>query len=230
METANCKTGPAANEEMLSFASFLRAAPQAKVSRGFSGRVMSAVRMESAGQPRHFAICGVFTARKIFAAAASIAVLLGICSLSLKQDEAAAIENLVAHQRADGSFSSSSAAPYVQAFAVRVLAKNPSANTTALKAAVRALVASQNADGSWMNAQVTARNVAALGDVVTLDVEGVRRAYKRGVRYLRTHSISMPSSNEMTAQAQKALAGLATQRDAGLVFPASLCAQNSHTL
>ncbi len=205
MVTTNYKSDFEMDAQLRSFASSLCHAPQAKVSADFTARVMNAIRDESLNTPSRFSWLSFFTVRKCYAAAALILILLGVSSVLYKPSDNKGFENLVAKRLEECSFSASSLAPHLQAFAIQALAKNPNANSAALKAAVEALVASQNADGSWGNAHVTARNVAALADVTSLGIEGVNRAYKRGVRYLRIHNIAMLSKNEMAEETKKAL-------------------------
>ncbi len=206
MVVTDYKTDFKADAQMLSFAESLRSAPGSKVSDDFTSRIMNEIRSESKASPLHPVWTKFFTPGKAFAAAASVIILLGISSVFLRTDESSVTGELLARQCKNGQFTSSSAAPYVQAFAIRELAKNPAGNAVALKAAVNALLASQNADGSWLNDQVTACNVTVLAAVAELGIDGVSHAYKMGARYLRTRNIALLTKEEMNAEAKKALA------------------------
>lgn len=163
----------------------LRAAPAARVPDGFSSRVRAAVHASAPQSfPRKFDIASALPL------AAGLALLLGLGTILLRpsQDEFSPAR-LVACQRADGTFTATSAAPYVQAFAVTVLAREPATHGDALTSAVDALVRDQNAEGGWSNAALSARNVVALRQAADAGIASARRAYKRGLRYLRTHGI-----------------------------------------
>ena len=107
---------------LLPFAETLRSAPQARVSPAFAERVMARVRTS------------LLLARWLrpmpIAAAASVAAMLAIAAF---MDRPMSLETrLVECQREDGSFSGSSAARYVQAFAVSALACAEHPDFTAL--------------------------------------------------------------------------------------------------
>ena len=106
----------------------LRRAPQARVPEGFAARVMS--RLPRKGG---FVRAKWLSPSVLLAVAASLVAAFVFVSLVFRpapQDPSA--PSLSACQRGDGSFSSSSAAPYVQAFAVAALAKDPSLDRAAL--------------------------------------------------------------------------------------------------
>ena len=208
---------------MRTFAAALRAAPQVRVSDDFTAGVMAAVRAERA--PRR-----AFLRRLDLAAAlplaAALALLLGVGSSFLRRPAGTAVSTarLVACQRADGTFSATSAAPYVQAFAVAVLARDPSGHAAALGSAVDALVRDQNVQGGWSSAAVSARNVAALRQAADAGVANADRAYRRGLRFLRLNGIAERSPSDLAREARDACARLDGTSDGGLACSLALCA------
>ena len=158
----------------------------------------------------------------LFAAAASFVAMCAFVSLVFRPVPTFSVARLAACQRTDGSFSSSSAAPYVQAFAVTVLARDPSSDRAALDLAVDALVRTQDAAGGWGNAALSARNVAALAQAETAGVARARTPRRRGLRYLRTHGIGELSPSELIREAGEAFSRLDGSRDAGLVCSTAL--------
>ena len=212
----------------------LRGAPQAHVPEGFSARVMA--RLPHKG--------GFVRARwrspsVLLAAAASIAAALVFVSFLFRPaPEGLSAPGPSADTRADGSISSSSASPrtdslhssssaalYVQAFAVVALAKNPSADRAALDRAVDTLVRTQDAAGGWGNATLSARNVAALAQAEAAGVLRARVPRRRGLRYLRMNGINELSTAELVREAKDALARLGASGDAGLVRSTALAAR-----
>lgn len=194
----------------------LRAAPRASTSDGFTSRTLAAVR---AGGPVQLASV-LNGSRRSFnwwaAAAAAAVVVLGSLFLSRSvrgPDTGAAVCILVNLQRPDGTFSGSSAAPYVQAVAVQALVEDR-ASTAALRAplesAVAALVRTQTAEGGWANAAQTSRNVAALAAADAAGVASARIPYRRGLRYLRAHGISEFPASALARAARAALDRLAS--------------------
>ena len=207
--------------DLRAFVASLRAAPQARVREGFAGAVMSAVK---ADVRRPFAR-GLLRPAVLMPLAACLVALLAFASLFFRSAPGVSRERLVACQRTDGMFSASTAAPYVQAFAVTVLARDPSVDRAALEQAVGALVRMQNAEGGWGdNARVSARNVAALAAASAAGVEGAARAYRRGRRYLRTHGIGEMTVADVARDAQEATARL-SEADAGLACSVTLAAR-----
>ena len=210
----------------------LRRAPQAHVSEDFAARVRSLLPHGGGSarvRPRWSA------ARVLLAAAASLACAFVFVAflvrkpvppqepvLHLASSSRQADGPFPACQRADGSFSSSSAAPYVQAFAVTALAKDPSSDRAALDRAVDALVRTQGADGGWGNAALSARNVAALAQAEAAGVARAHAARRRGLRYLRMHGIGELSAADLARAAKDAFARLDKSCDAGLVYSVSL--------
>ena len=212
----------------------LRRAPQAHVAPGFAARVRS-----------HLPHKGGFVRVRsrwllpsvLLAVAASLVCAFVFVSLldrpAVPQREPAMHvassqqggDSFSACQRADGSFSSSSAAPYVQAFAVTALAKDPSANRAALDRAVDALVRTQGADGGWGNAALSARNVTALAQAEAAGVVRAHAARRRGLRYLRMHGIGELSASDLVREAKDAFARLDKSCDAGLVYSVSLASR-----
>ena len=212
----------------------LRRAPQAHVVPGFAARVRSHL-------PRKGGFVRVrprwLTPSVLLAVAASLVCAFVFVSLLDRppvpqQDPAMHVassqpvdDSFSACQRADGSFSSSSAAPYVQAFAVTVLAKDPSADRVALDRAVDTLVRSQDADGGWGNAALSARNVTALAQAEAAGVARARASHRRGLRYLRMHGIGELSASDLVREAKDAFARLDKSCDAGLVYSVSLASR-----
>ena len=197
----------------------LRRAPQAHVEAGFAARVLAHLPREG-GFVR-------FRTRwlsppVLFVAAASILAVCAFVSLVMRPVPELSVARLAACQRGDGSFSESSAAQYVQAFAVTVLARDPSADRAALGRAVDALVRTQDAAGGWGNDALSARNVAALAQAESAGVERARAARRRGLRYLRMHGVGELSAGELVREANDAFARLGPSRDAGLVCSTAL--------
>ena len=212
----------AADAGMRTLVAALRNAPAARVDGDFAGRVLDAVRAE---RTRPF-LSRVFSPRgRLLRAAAALVVLLGAGYAVLRTSASdGAASGLAARQQADGTFSASSAAPYVQAFAVTVLARDPSRNAAALDSAVGAIVREQNAEGGWANAAVSARNVVALRQAVDAGVAGAVRAYRRGRRYLRLNGIVETSAEDLVREAQAARGRLGASADRGLSDCLALCA------
>jgi len=197
----------------------LRAAPQARVGDGFSVGVMAGIAAAEAMRRRRFALAVVLPLAACFAA------LLAAHPVFTGTAPGFSMENLVACQRTDGSFSRSTAAPYVQAFAVTVLARDPSANRTVLEQAVDVLVRTQNAEGGWgADARLSARNVAALAAASDAGVKAAVPAHRRGLRYLRNHGIGEMSVAEMARDAREAEPRL-TGGDSGIACSIALAAR-----
>lgn len=210
-----------ADEDMRAFVASLRAAPQARVRDGFTADVLASVRAVR--------MRGAFVWKSRAAMALSLAACLAICLvlgvLFVRQEGTSCpAAGLAACQRADGTFSGSSASAYVQAFAVTALAKGPMVRTTTLGSAVDALVRSQNAAGGWENDEVSARNVLALRTAVDAGVGGARAAYKRGLRYLHARGISELTMQDLVREAHVVQARLGVRGDVGLTRCAALCA------
>ncbi len=196
----------------------LRRAPQARVPEGFAARVMS--RLPRKGG---FVRAKWLSPTVLLAVAASLVAAFVFVSLVFRpapQDSPA--PSLSACQRSDGSFSSSSAAPYVQAFAVAALAKDPSFDRATLDLAVDTLVRTQDAAGGWGNAALSARNVAALAQAESAGVAQARAARRRGLRYLRMHGVGEISAGELVREAKDAFARIGQSRDDGLVCSTAL--------
>ena len=206
--------------DLRAFVASLRAAPQARVRVGFAADVMAAVEADV----RRASLRGLFRPAVLFPLAACLVALLAVASLFLRPVPGVSRERLVSCQRSDGSFSSSTAAPYVQAFAVTVLAKDPTANRSALEQAVGALVRTQNEEGGWANARLSAQNVAALAAATNAGVDMAVPAYRRGRRYLRMHGIGEMTAADMARDAQEAIRRL-SDADAGLACSVTLAAR-----
>ncbi len=208
-----------AGDGLRDIVSALRRAPQAHVEAGFAARVLAHLPREG-GFVR-------FRTRwlspsMLFAAAASILAVFAFVSLVLRPVPKMSVARLAACQRGDGSFSDSSAAQYVQAFAVTVLARDPSSDRAALDRAVDALVRTQDASGGWGNAALSARNVAALAQAESAGVVQARAARRRGLRYLRMHGVGEISAGELVREAKDAFARIGQSRDDGLVCSTAL--------
>ena len=206
--------------DLRAFVASLRAAPQARVRAGFAADVMATVEADG----RRASLRGLFRPAVLFPLAACFVALLAVASLFLRPVPGVSRERLVSCQRSDGSFSSSTAAPYVQAFAVTVLAKDPAANRSALEQAVGALVRTQNEEGGWANARLSAQNVAALAAATKAGVDMAVPAYRRGRRYLRMHGIGEMTAADMARDAQEATRRL-SDADAGLACSVTLAAR-----
>ena len=210
------------DEELMALADALRAAPAARTSEDFTSSVMAAVHAERSRMRSRPPIwrspwLGV-------PLAACFALLLALGSVFNRPSPTWTSARLAACQQADGSFSSSSAAPYVQAFAVAALAADPSASMDTLKAAVAAIVRDQTAEGGWANAALSVRNVAALREAAAVGVAGAQRAYRRGLRYLRLNGIREMSPADLVRAAQAMRARLEGSSDCGLACSVALCA------
>ena len=200
----------------------LRQAPLAHVPDGFAARV-------TANLPRAGGFAR-FRARRIsssawLAAASLVAACLFVAFVFRHAPADSSVSGLSACQRVDGSFSASSAAPYVQAFAVTVLAKNPSSDRAALDLAVDALVRTQDASGGWGNAALSARNVAALAQAEAAGVARARVPRRRGLRYLRMNGIAELSASDLVREANDARSRLGASGDVGLVRSTALAAR-----
>ena len=210
-----------ADDGLRDVVAMLRGAPQAHVPEGFSARVMA--RLPRKGD---FVRAWWRSPFVLLAAAASIAVALVLVSLvSRPVPQERPAPSLSACQRTDGSFSSSSAAPYVQAFAVVALANDPSSDRVALDLAVDTLVRTQDAAGGWGNAALSARNLAALAQAEAAGVARARVPCRRGLRYLRLNGIGELSATELVREAKDALARLGASGDAGLLRSTALAAR-----
>ena len=210
--------------DLRAFVASLRAAPQARVRDGFAAGVMAVVEADARRGALARAIRGLLRPAALFPLAACLVALFAVASIFFRPVPAFSMEKLVACQRADGSFSSSAAAPYVQAYAVTVLAKDPSADRAALEHAVAAIVREQNAEGGWANASLSARNVAALAAALEAGVDDAVRAYRRGVRYLRMHGIGEMSAADLSRDARSAAARLSAA-DPGIACSVALAAR-----
>ncbi len=213
-----------ADAEMRAFAASLRAAPQARTAAGFTAGVMAAVRAGEAGRARRPFWGALPRLAAALPVAAGLALLFAAGSVFQRPAPAWTTARLVACQRPDGTFTASSAAPYVQAFAVTVLAKDPAAAPRALDSAVAALVREQNADGGWANPALSARNVAALDQAARAGSAPALRAYRRGMRYLRTHGIGEVTLADLVREAKAMASRLGPAPDDGLACSVARCA------
>lgn len=210
--------------ELVALSDALRAAPTARTSENFTSSVMAAVREEEARACFRPPIWRSPWLGVPIAACFALLLALGSVFFRPSSNSNWTPARLSACQRADGSFSCSSAAPYVQAFAVAALAANPSAAMESLNAAVAALVRDQTAEGGWANAAISVRNVAALHEAAVAGVDGAQRAYRRGLRYLRLNGIREMSSADLVREAKEMRARLDGSPDCGLACSVALCA------
>ncbi|MGN0846641.1 MAG: hypothetical protein ACI4RA_04570 [Kiritimatiellia bacterium] len=206
------------DEGLRAFAASLRAAPQARTSPDFTARVMGAVRAE---RRRRW----LWRAAAALPIAAGFAVLMAVGTALFRPRPVWSTEILVACQRGDGTFSASSAAPYVQAFAVTALAKDRAAGVGPLDSAVGALVRDQTAEGGWASPSLSARNVVALRAAAEAGAAGAQRAYRRGRRYLHANGIGELSAGDLVRAARAAVARLGGDADRGLACSVALCAR-----
>ncbi len=216
----------------------LRAAPQLCTSPAFTANVMSAIRAGADCPQSAAALVGpvVLNRPRLWwrrmspiGLAASLVVFLSLGVLFLRAPRHSAAwstTELVSCQRADGTFSTSSAAPYVQAFAVTALAKDPAKAAGSLDSAVGALMRDQNAEGGWANPSLSACNVVALRQAAEAGVAGALRAYRRGRRYLQTHGIGELSAADLVREAKDAFARLDASADRGLACSVALCTRD----
>lgn len=209
------------DEELMALADALRAAPTVRTSEDFTASVMAAVRAErSQMRSRPPVWRSPWLGAPI---AACFALLLALGSVFNRPSSTWTSARLAVCQQTDGTFSNSSAAPYVQAFAVAALAADPSAAMDTLKAAVTAIVRDQTAEGGWANAAMSVRNVAALHEAAAVGVDGAQRAYRRGLRYLRLNGIREMSPADLVRAAQAMRARLDASADSGLIGSLALC-------
>lgn len=210
--------------EMRAFVASLRAAPQARTAKEFTADVMVAVRAGEAERARRPFWSVLTRLAAALPVAAGLALLFAVGSVFQRPVPAWTTARLVACQRPDGTFTASSAAPYVQAFAVTVLAKDPTVAPRALDSAVAALVREQNAEGGWANPSLSARNVVALGQAAEAGSVHALQAYRRGMRYLRTHGIGEISLADLVREAKAVSTRLGPSPDDGLACSVALCA------
>ena len=210
--------------DLRAFVASLRAAPQARVREGFASGVMACVHAEARREAFRRSLRRILRPAALFPLAACLVAVLAVASLFFRPVPRFSLSQLVACQQADGSFSSSTAAPYVQAFAVTVLAKDPSADRAALAQAVDALVRTQNAEGGWENPRLSAQNVAALSAAAKAGVSAAVRAYRRGVRYLRLCGIREMTEADVVRDAQDAASHLPSA-DRGIACSVALAAR-----
>lgn len=212
--------------DMKAFVASLRQAPAARVSDNFTSDVMARIRLSQ----RHDRLVSgrrFFNPATLFPLAACLVALLAFGAIFMRPVPTFTLSNLVACQRADGYFTESPAAPYVQAFAVTVLAKDPTANRKSLDSAVAALVRTQDAAGGWLGNEVTARNVAALSIAAKAGAARAMEAYRRGARYLHRRGIAELAPAEMAGEAKAELARIGKDHeDRGAVCCLALCAKD----
>lgn len=212
--------------DMKAFVASLRQSPAARVSDNFTADVMARIRL-SQKHSQFTSSRRFFNPATLFPLAACLVALLAIGAIFMRPVPTFTLSNLVACQRADGYFTGSPAAPYVQAFAVTVLAKDPTADRKSLDHAVDALVRTQNAAGGWLGNEVTARNVAALSIASKAGAARAMEAYRRGVRYLRRRGIAELAPAEMAGEAKAELARLGSRHeDRGALCCLTLCAKD----
>lgn len=187
---------------------------------GFTMRVMADVAAsERRARMRRYGWWGA-AAAALVAVFAIHGLVPGGKSVQAQPDALDGIGMLVASQRADGTFSASSAASYVQAYAVQALADSRDARArAALESAVAALVRSQSGEGGWRSDSLSSYNVAALAAAEAAGVESARIPLRRGLRYLRANGISERPEGSLGKAAADALGRMACGGD----FASSLC-------
>ena len=209
--------------EMRAFAESLRAAPQARVDDGFADRVMAAVGAEKKPRAKwRMPPLGV-----VLGLAASLTVAAAYFFIHSEMSSSirkARMELLVHCQRDDGTFSSSSAAQYMQPFAVAALAEDASAHAAALDAAVGAITRTQNADGGWANAELSARNVEALRVAADAGVAGAPTGLGESGKPESVKGFTAVVSAKFTAAGSNLAAGVRTTVDGsnGAALPADV--------
>jgi len=194
--------------EFAGLASSLGKAAGSRVSSGFTARVMAEVAVsERRARVRRV---GWWTA-----AAAAMVALFAVHGLTSGARPASdGLGRLVASQRADGTFCESSAASYVQAYAVQALADSRDERArAALESAVAALVRSQSGEGGWSSGVQSSYNVAALAAAEAAGVESARIPLRRGLRYLRANGISECPAGALGKAAAEALDRMADGSD-----------------
>jgi len=162
----------------------------------FVARVLAAVR-RIAGSVREVRVR--MPAWAPYATAAVLALAAGFAFRSAASAGRLGDRRVLSCRRADGSFSATSAAPWVQAYAIGALAAD-AVDVTALTVAVDALVRDQRADGGWCNDALSVRNTAALLAASRAGVPGTRKAYRRAVRYLHARGIPEISTEELACE------------------------------
>lgn len=196
LEAQFAEMGP----EFAGLSSGLCRAVGAGTSPDFTARVMAEISLSERRRR-------VFRAGWWAAAAAAVVAVFAIHGLTSGAKPAlSGLDRLVASQRADGTFSVSSAASYVQAFAVQALADSHDERArAALESAVAALVRSQSGEGGWSGDMLTSYNVAALAAAEAAGVESARIPLRRGLRYLRANGISECPAGALGKAAAEAL-------------------------
>ena len=198
--------------EFAGLAASLGRAAGAGTSPGFTARVMSEISLSE--RRRRIRRAGWWAA-----AAAAVVAVFAVHGLTpgvkpAPEPAVSGIDRLVASQRADGTFSISSAASYVQAFAVQALADSHDARArAALESAVAALVRSQSGEGGWSSDMQSSYNVAALAAAEAAGVESARIPLRRGLRYLRANGISERPEGSLGKAAAAALKRMAAGSD-----------------
>ena len=194
--------------EFAGLAASLGRAAGAGTSPGFTARVMSEISLSE--RRRRIRRAGWWVA-----AAAAVVAVFAVHGLTPGVKPAVSgLDRLVASQRADGTFSISSAASYVQAFAVQALADSHDARArAALESAVAALVRSQSGEGGWSSDMQSSYNVAALAAAEAAGVESARIPLRRGLRYLRANGISERPEGSLGKAAAAALKRMAAGSD-----------------
>ena len=179
----------------------LGSAAGAKTSSGFTAGTMALVARSE--RRRRIFRAGWWTA-----AAAAVAAAFAVNGLFQAGGRAqpCGMAALVATQLEDGTFSASSAAPYVQAYAVKALADSRDERfRAALESAVAALVRGQSGEGGWRSVVESSCNVAALAAAEAAGVESARVPLRRGLRYLRANGICECPAGELGKAAAEAV-------------------------
>ncbi len=208
LEAQLAEMGP----EFAGLAASLGRAAGAGTSPGFTARVMSEISLSERRRRIRRAAWWAAAAAAVVAVFAVHGLAPGV-KPSVKPS-VSGLDRLVASQRADGTFSISSAASYVQAFAVQALADSHDERArAALESAVAALVRSQSGEGGWPSDMQSSYNVAALAAAEAAGVESASIPLRRGLRYLRANGISECPSDALCKAAAAALRGMASGGD-----------------
>lgn len=163
--------------------SLVREAPVVSVTSDFTSRVLAALPPPS--RCERFVACVRTHRLFIYSACACLLVVLSCSWGFFCMPRLSSSSELVSLQQRNGTFTTSSAANYLQAFAVVALLHREASPVDSLERAVKALVHAQGADGQWQNVELTRRNLFALKLAQDKGLTWVRASYLKGVRALR---------------------------------------------
>ena len=210
LEAQLAEMGP----EFAGLGTVLCKASGARTGAGFTMRVMAEVAAsERRARMRRYGWWGA-AAAALVAVFAIHGLVPGGKAVQAPSGAPDGIGMLLASQRADGTFSASSAASYVQAYAVQALADSRDVRArAALESAVAALVRSQSGEGGWRGDSLSSYNVAALAAAEAAGVESARIPLRRGLRYLRANGIGECPAGALGKAAAAALGRMACGGD-----------------